>query len=72
MRFLISVLLIILLAFIAGIYLPWWSVAIIAFAVALLIPQSIAKSFVDGFLGIFLLWGLLALWIDSKNNGLFS
>ena len=72
MRFLLSLLLIILLAFIAGIYLPWWSIAIIAFAVALLIPQSIGKSFLAGFIGIFLLWLLLAFWIDSKNESILS
>lgn len=72
MRFLFSLLLTILLAFIAGLYLPWWSIAIIAFAVALLIPQSIGKSFFSGFLGIFLLWSLLAFWIDNKNESILS
>ncbi len=72
MRFLLSVVLIILLAFIAGIYLPWWSIAIIAFAVALLVPQSMGKSFLAGFIGIFLLWLLLAFWIDSKNESILS
>jgi hypothetical protein len=72
MRFLISLLLIIFLAFIAGIYLPWWSIAVIAFAVGIFVPQSIGKSFLAGFFGIFLLWGLLAFWIDSKNESLLS
>ncbi len=72
MRFLLSLLLIIVLAFIAGIYLPWWNIAIIAFAVALLIPQSMGKSFLAGFIGIFLLWLLLALWIDNKNESILS
>jgi len=72
MRFLFSVLLIILLAFIAGIYLPWWSIAIIAFAVALFIRQNIYKSFLAGFIAIFLLWSILAFWIDSKNESILS
>ena len=72
MRFLLSLLLIILLSFIAGLYFPWWSIAIIAFAVALFIPQNIYKSFLAGFLGIFLLWGILAFWIDSKNDSILS
>jgi hypothetical protein len=25
-----------------------------------------------GFLGVFLLWGILASWIDSKNNHILS
>ena len=72
MRFLLTVLLIAALSFIAGLYLSWWSLAIIAFAVALLIPQSIGKSFLAGFTGIFLLWGLLSFWIDTKNEGLLA
>lgn len=72
MRFLATTILILLLSFIAGLYLPWWSIAIVAFLVSLLIPQSIGKSFLAGFLGIFLLWGLLALWIDIKNESVLS
>ncbi|HEU4473082.1 MAG TPA: hypothetical protein VFR58_18450 [Flavisolibacter sp.] len=72
MRFLLSVLLTAALAFVAGLYLPWWSIAIVAFLVALLIRQRIGFSFLSGFAGIFLLWGVLALWIDIKNSGLLS
>lgn len=72
MRLLLSIFLIAVLSFIAGLYLPWWSIAIIAFIIALLIPQGIGRSFVAGFLGIFLLWGLLSLWIDIKNESILS
>ncbi|MDB5196467.1 MAG: hypothetical protein JWP88_838 [Flaviaesturariibacter sp.] len=72
MRFLVSLLLIALFSFIAGLYLPWWSLAIVAFLVALLVPQSIGKSFLAGFAGIFLLWAILAFWIDVQNNHVLS
>lgn len=72
MRFLVSLLLIILFAFIAGMFLPWWSIAIVAFLVGLLVPQSTGKSFLAGFVGIFLLWGVLAFIIDLKNESLLS
>ena len=72
MRFILSVLLIALLSYIAGLYLPWWSIALVAFAVALLITQSLGASFLSGFTGIFLLWAVLAVWIDSKNESLLS
>jgi hypothetical protein len=72
MKFIATAVLIVLLSFIAGLYLPWWSIAIVAFLVALLIPQGIGKSFLAGFLAIFLLWGLLALWIDVKNESVLS
>lgn len=72
MRLLLSTLLIATLSFLAGLYLPWWSIAIVAFAIALLIPQNLLFAFLSGFLGIFLLWGILAFWIDMKNESLLS
>ena len=72
MRFILSLLLTAVLALVAGIYLPWWSIAVIAFLVALLIPQRTMGSFLSGFLGIFLLWGVLASWVDLKNESILS
>jgi hypothetical protein len=72
MRFFLATLLIALLSFIAGLFLPWWSIAIVAFLVALLLQQGIGRSFLAGFAGIFLLWALVAFWIDVKNESLLS
>src|SRR2546423_1805817 len=72
MRFILSTLLIAALGMIAGIFLPWWSIAIVSFLVALFIPQRIGLGFIAGFTGIFLLWGILALWIDLKNESILS
>jgi hypothetical protein len=72
MRFLLSTVLIALLAFVAGIFFPWWCLALVAFGVAVLVPQRGWSSFGAGFIGIFLLWFVVAFWIDSKNNSLLS
>ncbi len=72
MRLLLSILLISLLAFIAGLFLPWWSIAPVAFLVALTIKLPVLKSFLAGFFGIFVMWFLVALWIDTKNESLLS
>ncbi len=72
MKFFISLLLIALLSFALGLYLPWWTLAVVAFAVAALIHQHAGKSFLSGFLAIFLLWGILAFIIDQKNQHLLS
>jgi hypothetical protein len=72
MRFLLSTLLIAALGFLAGLYLPWWSIAIIAFAVTVFIPQRVGLGFLSGFLGIFLLWALVATWIDISNKSILS
>jgi hypothetical protein len=72
MRFILTLLLIAALSFIAGIFLPWWSIAIIAFLVAFLFHQHTGGAFLAGFLAIFLLWFILALWIDIKNQNILS
>ena len=72
MKFVLSILLTAALSFLAGMFLPWWSIALIAFLVALLIPQKISSSFLSGLLGIFLLWTILMFWIDIKNNSVLS
>jgi len=72
MRMILSILLTAALSFLAGMFLPWWSIAVAAFLVALLIPQTISMSFLSGLIGIFLLWTIVALWIDIKNNSVLS
>jgi hypothetical protein len=72
MKFIIAVLLTTLLSFISGLYMPWWGIAIAAFIVSALIPQGRGRAFLAGFLGVFILWGSLSIWIDSKNNGILS
>lgn len=72
MRFLLATLLTATLSFIAGLYLPWWSIALISFLVAILIKQKISWAYLSGFTGIFLLWGLLAFLIDIKNKSILS
>jgi hypothetical protein len=71
-KYVLSILVTALLAFVAGLYMPWWGIAIAAFLVSAAIPQKPAFSFLSGFLGVFLLWEVLAWWIDSKNNGILS
>jgi hypothetical protein len=72
MKFLTATLLTALLAFVAGLYMDWWSVAIAAFLIALLVHQRSGKAFLSGALGVFLLWLIIAIWIDSKNDSLLS
>jgi hypothetical protein len=72
LKYILSILVTALLAFVTGIYMPWWGIAIAAFLVSAAIPQKPAFSFLSGFLGVFLLWEVLAWWIDNKNNGILS
>jgi hypothetical protein len=72
MKFVVSILLIALLAFAMGLYMPWWTIAIAAFIVPLLIYQRPGLSFLSGFIAIFLLWALLASVINSSNNSILA
>ena len=72
MKFAVALILTALLAFISGLYFPWWGFAILSALIAILIPQKSWKSFLAGFLGVFILWAGLAWWIDMKNNGVLS
>jgi hypothetical protein len=72
MKFLISIVLTALLSVAACLYLPWWSIAVVAFIVAAAIPQKPFASFLAGFIALFLLWGSLSWYISSNNNNLLA
>lgn len=72
MKFLLSVLLIAALSFAACLFLPWWVIAIAGFLVAVIIPQRSWRSFLSGFLALFLLWAGMSLMISSANDHLLA
>ena len=72
MKFFVATILTALLAFISGLFLPWWGIAITSLLVAVLVHQKAGKAFLAGFVGVFILWAGLAWWIDMKNNGILS
>ncbi|SRR5258708_3776758 len=71
-KILVSALLIALLSFVCGLFFPWWTIALAAFAVSALIPLKPMFAFFTGFVAIFLLWGIMALVIDQLNNSILS
>lgn len=72
MKFIVSLFLIILLSFIACLYFPWWSIAVVAFIVSAVIPQSAWMSFITGFCALFILWGSLSFWISNNNDHILA
>lgn len=72
MKFITATILTVLLAFISGLFLPWWGIVITSLLVAVLVHQKAGKAFLSGLLGVFILWAGLAWWIDMKNNGVLS
>jgi hypothetical protein len=72
MKFLLTTILIILFSFLSCLYFDWWSIAIVAFIIPVLIPQSHLASFISGFIALFFLWGFLSLWISISNGHILA
>ncbi|MDX1906687.1 MAG: hypothetical protein SF053_06605 [Bacteroidia bacterium] len=83
MRFLLRLLLITGLGYVAALYLPFWSAAVVAFVVCLLMsrrrrarlfgrPKPPAFAFWAGFFALAGLWGGLAWQINQQNASLLS
>lgn len=72
MKFIVAVLLTALLGYAAPLYMPWWSFAITSCIAATAVHQKPVKAFAAGFLALFLLWGIMAMSIDSSNDHLLS
>lgn len=66
MKFLLQLIVIAVLAFILELILPWWSIALAAFAGGILLASR--ANFLAGFLGIGLLWLLYALLMDVSST----
>ncbi len=72
MKFITSLILMALLSFSLCIFLPWWSIAIACFLVALCIPQKNWVSFISGFSSLFLLWYGLSFLMSFQNGHLLA
>ena len=71
-KFFVTLLATTLLCFVASLYWPWWSIAVVASLIACLLPLKPWENFLSGFLGVFLLWIGLTWWIDRANGGMLS
>ena len=52
--------------------LPWWSAAVLAFAMCFGQAQSGRDGFLAGFVGLGLTWLVPAAWLAFENNGLLA
>ena len=72
MKFIVAIFLTALLGYVAPLYMAWWCFAITSFIVAIAVHQKPVKAFATGFIALFLVWGIMAMMIDSSNNHLLS
>lgn len=72
MRMPVTIIAIIVVAFIVGTITPWWSVAVVAFLVGLLAGHKPGRGFLAGFLGVGLYWLFIALYRDAANEHILA
>ena len=65
-------LVILILSFAGGYFLPWWIVAIAAFVAALFMGRTPGKSFWSGFGAVFIVWAVLALFKSVPNDHILA
>ena len=61
-----------ILAFLFQSVFPWWSIAVAAFLIGLIISSKSFSSFTAGFLGIGILWFIMAAAIDVKTGSILT
>ena len=72
MKFFLGVILIAVLSAQAEYFLPWWTIAVVAFLVSLMLGFKPGKSFLLGFLGVGLCWFSFAMLHDYSNEHILS
>lgn len=72
MKIIIKIFLMAGITYFALMALPWWTLVAITFMVSLAIPSNDFGAFLSGFLGIGLLWLVLAWKIDIETNSILS
>ncbi len=72
MKFILKVILIASLSYLAELFFPWWSVVFCAFLVGGILPTKGFNDFLAGFLGVGLLWLIFALLIDLDSDSLLA
>jgi hypothetical protein len=65
-------LIILILSFASGYFLPWWIVAIISFLTALIIGTTAKSSFWQAFIAVLIVWIVLALFKSIPNDHIMA
>lgn len=72
MKYLLYVLAIIIIGYLGHLFLPWWSIVLVAGLVGLFTKFSGIRAFAIGFLGVALLWGVYAGLLNAQNEGIIA
>jgi len=51
-----------------SLFLPWWTIAVVCFIVAMFCLDNSRDAAIAGFFSVFILWGLVALFKSYQND----
>ncbi len=68
MKTIFSLILMLILGIIVSLFLPWWSIALVCFAVAMSCLDNTRDAALAGFFSVFILWGFVALFKSYQND----
>jgi hypothetical protein len=68
MKFIAQVIVVLLISWLLQSFLPWWSMAVGAFAIGLIFGSSGVMSFLAGLLGVGLLWFAMAYMTSGGSD----
>jgi hypothetical protein len=72
MKFSIQIIITIAACFLFQIFFPWWTMAIGALGVAVVVGNKAWISFVAGFVGVGILWFGMAYYIDQTTHSILT
>ena len=72
MKILFKIILTAALTYLLQYFFPWWTAVLAAFIIAILIRSTWINDFLSGFLGVGLLWGIMAWMIDMQTNSILT
>ncbi len=72
MQHFLKFLLILILAWLSSLIVPFWGVAVAGFVASLIVRSSYLSSFLIGFIAIFILWGSMAFYIDTETSSILT
>jgi hypothetical protein len=72
MKYFLGIIGIVILGFIVQSFFAWWSIMLVAAIIGASIKLSHLQSYLVGFLGVFILWGAYAAFLNNANNGILA
>ncbi|SMD39035.1 hypothetical protein SAMN04488029_4014 [Reichenbachiella faecimaris] len=72
MLFIFRLILIAVLTYLIAMMAPWWSAILCAAIVAFFLPGNNFNAFLSGFMGVGLIWMVMAWKLDVETNSIMS